>query len=93
LIIKQLNQNLFLNDEVVSQNSDEYMYMACIQFIKQMKTGPFGEHSRILYDIAHVPHQLWTKVNNGLLKMYKDEVLEKFPVIQHFVFGSILKLE
>ena len=32
------------------------------------------------------------KVNSGLLKMYKEEVLNKFPVVQHFMFGNLLPL-
>ena len=38
-----------------------------------MKTDPFAEHSPLLNDISGVP--FWFKVNNGLLKMYQDNVL------------------
>jgi serine/threonine-protein phosphatase 2A activator len=58
-----------------------------------MKKGPFGEHSPYLNDISGVPHQLWEKINNGMLRMYKDEVLNKFVVIQHTPFGTLFPFE
>ncbi|XP_072176625.1 serine/threonine-protein phosphatase 2A activator-like [Diadema setosum] len=69
---------------------DKYMFCGCIDFINSMKTGPFAEHSNILWGISSVPR--WQKVNQGLLKMYKAEVLSKFPVIQHLPFGSIMSI-
>jgi serine/threonine-protein phosphatase 2A activator len=72
----------------VAQLKDEYLYMAAIDFINQMKTGPFGEHSPILNDISAV--KTWDKVNEGMFKMYRAEVLCKFPVMQHFKFGKII---
>lgn len=56
-----------------------------------MKKGPFYEHSPILYDITGVPN--WGKVNTGMLKMYIAEVLQKFPVVQHLPFGSLLPFD
>ena len=43
----------------------------------------------MLHNIAStVP--TWSKVASGLLKMYRAEVLNKVPVVQHFYFGSVL---
>ncbi len=55
----------------------------------QVKAGNFSETSPILTDIAGVPH--WQKANSGLIKMYLAEVLSKFPIVQHFFFGSVLR--
>jgi hypothetical protein len=37
-----------------------------------VKTGLFAEHSNQLWNISAVPS--WSKVNGGLIKMYKAEV-------------------
>ena len=78
----------FIDPQIVSTYHKDYMFLECIKYINEVKTGPFAEHSSMLYSITSVPH--WGKVNSGLIKMYKAEMLHKFPVIQHFRFGSIL---
>ncbi|XP_070394806.1 serine/threonine-protein phosphatase 2A activator-like isoform X3 [Dermacentor albipictus] len=72
-------------------HSRDYMFMGCIEFISKVKTGPFHEHSNQLWNISGVPS--WSKVNTGLMKMYKAEVLGKFPVVQHVVFGNLLPFQ
>lgn len=42
----------------------------------------------MLYDISGV-RAGWAKINKGMIKMYIAEVLSKFPVVQHFYFGSL----
>jgi serine/threonine-protein phosphatase 2A activator len=77
------------NPDILDNFSKEYMYLACVAYVKKIKKGPFSEHSPMLDDISGVPN--WKKVNSGLLKMYKAEVLEKVPIMQHLLFGSLIK--
>lgn len=77
------------NQDILENFSDDYLYLGCIGFIKKVKKGLFAEHSPMLDDISGVPN--WNKVNSGLLKMYKAEVLEKVPIMQHFLFGWLIK--
>jgi len=81
----------FPKEEIVKKYQEDYLFLQCIKYINEVKTGPFAEHSNTLWGISAVPH--WGKVNSGSLKMYKAEVLQKFPVIQHFYFGSILSID
>ncbi|XP_029639545.1 serine/threonine-protein phosphatase 2A activator [Octopus sinensis] len=81
----------FINPEIYEHFSQDYIFLACIKYINQVKTGPFFEHSNQLWSISAVAS--WEKVNSGLIKMYKAEVLDKFPVIQHFLFGSLMSIE
>ena len=68
------------------------MYFGAVGFIYDVKKGPFWEHSPMLYDISGV-RAGWAKINKGMLKMYNAEVLSKFPVVQHFRFGSLFSWE
>ncbi|XP_044478490.1 serine/threonine-protein phosphatase 2A activator-like isoform X1 [Mangifera indica] len=79
------------NQDILENFSNEYMYLSCIAFVKKVKKGIFAEHSPMLDDISGVPN--WNKVNSGMLKMYKAEVLEKVPIMQHFLFGWLIRWE
>lgn len=65
-----------------------WMYFSAIAFINDVKKGPFWEHSPILFDISGI-RDGWGKINKGMIKMFNAEVLSKFPVVQHFPFGSL----
>ncbi|KAF5843475.1 hypothetical protein DUNSADRAFT_15770 [Dunaliella salina] len=79
------------NPDILEEFADEYLYLGCITFVKQVKKGPLQETSPMLCDISYVPH--WAKVNSGMIKMYQAEVLSKFPIMQHFLFGSIIPFQ
>jgi len=76
-----------LEKSVLDRYKYQNFYCMALSFIFQVKSGPFSEHSPILYDISHNVKQ-WSKVYKGLLKMYDEEVLNKYPVVQHFWFGT-----
>lgn len=77
-----------LQKDITADLSAENLYMSAIDFIYQVKRGPFYEHSPTLYDISGVA--TWHKIHRGMIKMYIAEVLGKFPVAQHFLFGTVL---
>jgi serine/threonine-protein phosphatase 2A activator len=71
---------------------DSNMYFSAIGFINDVKKGPFWEHSPILFDVSGIKDG-WGKINKGMIKMFNAEVLSKFPVVQHFPFGSLFSWE
>lgn len=73
---------------VVEDFRHSNMYFSAIGFINDVKKGPFWEHSPILFDISGI-RDGWGKINKGMIKMFNAEVLSKFPVVQHFPFGSL----
>ena len=78
------------NKPIMEAYSGTYLYLSCIQFIQQIKPNvPFFESSPMLNDISHLGS--WSKVIGGLLRLFEGEVLNKMPVVQHFVFGNIFK--
>ncbi|TDL27926.1 Phosphotyrosyl phosphatase activator [Rickenella mellea] len=88
---KYLRPKSIHDNDVVDEYAKDYMYLACIKFINSIKTASLRWHSPMLDDISGV--KTWDKVNSGMIKMYLAEVLGKLPVIQHFLFGSILAFD
>ena len=81
----------FLNPGVCTELANEYIFYDCIDSIHKAKTGLFYEHSSTLWGISAVSE--WKKISSGLLKMYREDVLSKFPVIQHIPFGTLFSIE
>ncbi|CCH59999.1 hypothetical protein TBLA_0C01860 [Henningerozyma blattae CBS 6284] len=77
------------NEEMVEMFKDKYMYFGCIDFINSIKTtATLRWHSPMLDDISGV--KKWSKVSEGMIKMYSAEVLGKLPIMQHFYFSDFL---
>ncbi|KAL2827196.1 phosphotyrosyl phosphatase activator [Aspergillus cavernicola] len=76
----------------VARERETNLYFSAIGFIYDVKRGPFWEHSPTLYDISGIQAG-WAKINKGMIKMYNAEVLSKYPVVQHFPFGSLFSWE
>ncbi|CAN3475763.1 serine/threonine-protein phosphatase 2A activator 2 [Diutina catenulata] len=81
--------------ELVEMYAKDYMYLECIQFINHIKTIPNQQgklslrwHSPMLDDISAA--KTWRKIKDGMVKMYKAEVLGKLPIMQHFLFGELI---
>lgn len=85
---RHLRPKAIHDPEILEEFSKDYMYLQCIRFINSIKTASLRWHSPMLDDISAV--KTWAKVNEGMIKMYKAEVLGKLPVIQHFLFGKLL---
>ncbi|KFA67921.1 hypothetical protein S40285_05951 [Stachybotrys chlorohalonatus IBT 40285] len=77
-----------VKESVVQEQRQINMYFSAIGFINDVKKGPFWEHSSILFNISGI-RDGWGKINKGMIKMFNAEVLSKFPVVQHFPFGSL----
>ncbi|KAI8895941.1 hypothetical protein BC833DRAFT_130050 [Globomyces pollinis-pini] len=95
---KYLRPKSIHDKDILEEIGNDYMYLSCIMHINsvlynvctnyQIKTATLRWHSPMLDDISGV--KKWEKVNSGMFKMYRAEVLNKLPVMQHFLFGSLI---
>lgn len=85
-----MRPKLIHNRELVEQYYPQYMYLECIHFINSVKTEGLSLrwHLPMLDDILAA--KLWRKIQQGMVKMYANEVLGKLPIMQHFQFGEVL---
>ncbi|KAK9242737.1 hypothetical protein V1506DRAFT_546642 [Lipomyces tetrasporus] len=87
---KYLRPRSIHDADVLEMYSNQYMYLEAIAFINSVKTASLRWSSPMLDDISGV--KTWEKVSEGMVKMYKAEVLGKVPIMQHFLFGKILPI-
>lgn len=87
-----LKPDSILDKSLVSLYENDNFYFNCVAYINKVKSkAPFFEHSPDLYNISAA--ESWEKINKGMFTKYHLECLDKFPIVQHFLFGKILCYE
>ncbi len=87
----ELRPSCIHDDAALAAHAEEFLYLHAVAFVRRVKRGPLRETSPMLSDVAALHG--WQRVTAGMLRMYEAEVLDKLPIAQHFLFGTLLRFD